>query len=79
MLDPYMEGLYQAVQCNTNGSYKLRDNKGKILTRTWNEINLRKALAGKKCFVVALDHLTRQVEVKALATITARNVKEFFL
>lgn len=37
-----------------------------------------KALAGKNYLIVAIDHFTQWVEVRALATITAKKVKEFF-
>lgn len=37
-----------------------------------------KSLVGKNYLIVAIDHFTRWVEVRALATITARKVKEFF-
>lgn len=38
-----------------------------------------KALAGKNYLVVATDNLTRWIEVKALASITGKEVKELFL
>lgn len=37
-----------------------------------------KATGGKNHLVVVIDHFTRWIEVKALATITARKVKDFF-
>lgn len=38
--NPIWEGNYQVIKCNENGSYKLQDFEGKILARTWNNVNL---------------------------------------
>lgn len=37
-----------------------------------------KALAGKNHLIVTIDHFTRWIEAKALASITPRKVKKFF-
>lgn len=37
-----------------------------------------KAVAGKNHLAVAIDHFTRWIEVKALASITTWKVKDFF-
>lgn len=37
-----------------------------------------KAVGGMNHLVVVIDHFTRWIEVKALATITLRKVKDFF-
>lgn len=37
-----------------------------------------KALAGRNHIVVATNYFTKWIEVKALASITAKNVKDFF-
>lgn len=37
-----------------------------------------KAIGGKNHLIIAIEHFTRCIEVKALVTITTRKVKEFF-
>lgn len=37
-----------------------------------------KAVGGKEFLIVAIDHFTKWVEAKQLASITARKVKDFF-
>ncbi|GJZ10905.1 hypothetical protein Tco_0545664 [Tanacetum coccineum] len=44
-LSPLWEGPYEVTKALGNGAYKLRDQNGKLLSRTWNVRNL------KRCYI----------------------------
>ncbi|GKA01353.1 hypothetical protein Tco_0674018 [Tanacetum coccineum] len=50
-LGPKWEGPYEFTEALGKGSYKLKDQNGKELLRTWNVCNL------KKCFIHKIEHI----------------------